>query len=105
MLANEVLSTSEGDYASSDVDVEADLEVDQLDSSGSDQEQETAAQPASISTASTKKAAPGKPGVRVPGHTLLPQARIENILQADGAFIPHRQIRQSMFLKPKICCS
>ncbi|RXW23387.1 hypothetical protein EST38_g2451 [Candolleomyces aberdarensis] len=83
MLVNEDRTDSDsGNSGCTDFDVEADLEVDQLDSSESDQET-AAAQPASISTA-TKKGAPGKPGVRVPGHTILPQARIENILQADG---------------------
>lgn len=72
----DVVMEDELDYES---DVEADLEVDELDSSGSDQE--NTAQP-SVST--SKKAPAAKPGTRVPGHTLLPQVRIENILNADG---------------------
>lgn len=81
MQSEDVVMEDELEYES---DVEADLEVDELDSSGSDQE--NAAQP-SASTAS-KKANTAKQGARVPGHTLLPQVRIENILQADGASPP-----------------
>ncbi|KAF6757517.1 hypothetical protein DFP72DRAFT_891352 [Ephemerocybe angulata] len=72
----DVVMEDELEYES---DVEADLEVDELDSSGSDQEN-----PAQPSVSTSKKVTSGKPGTRVPGHTLLPQVRIENILQADG---------------------
>ena len=66
----DVVMEDELEYES---DVEAELEVDELDSSGSDQE--NAAEPESVSTVKSKRA---------PGTTLLPQTRIENILQADG---------------------
>jgi hypothetical protein len=72
---HDVVMEDELEYES---DVEADLEVDELDSSGDDQEN-AVQQPVSTS----KKAPAVKPGTRVPGHTLLPQVRIENILNAD----------------------
>ena len=61
-----------------DSDVEAELEVDELDSD-SDPE----ADPAKPSA--RKNASSIKPGERIPGHTLLPAVRLENIIQADGA--------------------
>ncbi|KDR82680.1 hypothetical protein GALMADRAFT_220670 [Galerina marginata CBS 339.88] len=59
-------------------DVEAELEVDQLDSDSDPEEQ--------VDTAKAPKAknGAGRPGERVPGHTLLPAVRLENIIQADG---------------------
>lgn len=65
-------------------------EVDQLDS-GLDSEEEVdeldeAAPAASASvSASVSKPRPKKTGDRVPGHTLLPATRVENILQGSGA--------------------
>lgn len=53
-------------------DVEAELEVDQLDS---DTDAETEA------NASKKKSPSGE---RIPGSSLLPAMRLENIIQADG---------------------
>jgi len=66
-----------------DSDVEADLEVDQLDSDTDPEEQ--------VDTAKASKAKNGstRPGERVPGHTLLPAVRIENMLQADGRHAFH----------------
>ncbi|KAF8964228.1 hypothetical protein BDZ97DRAFT_1919179 [Flammula alnicola] len=59
-----------------DSDVEAELEVDQLDSD-TDPEVE-AVKP------NTTKNGSGRPGERVAGHTLLPAVRLENMIQADG---------------------
>ncbi|KAF8158285.1 hypothetical protein B0H34DRAFT_448808 [Crassisporium funariophilum] len=56
-------------------DVEAELEVDQLDSD-SDIEDPT--------KTSASKNGTGKAGERAPGHTLLPAVRLENMIQADG---------------------
>lgn len=61
-------------------DVEADLEVDQLDSDS--EEADAAAGPGKASGA---KSGGPRPGERVPGHTLLPASRIENMIQTDGA--------------------
>lgn len=58
-------------------DVEAELEVDQLDSDTDPEEQ------AATSKAASKNGA-ARPGERVPGHTLLPAVRLENMIQADG---------------------
>ncbi|EAU85903.1 hypothetical protein CC1G_02926 [Coprinopsis cinerea okayama7 len=78
-------------------DVEAELEVDELDPS--DDEQPAPAPTAtgpSAPSISTSSAAPpsastagrsgstSKPGVRVPGSTLFPASKIENLLQANG---------------------
>ncbi|PPQ89665.1 hypothetical protein CVT25_013852 [Psilocybe cyanescens] len=61
-----------------ETDVEAELEVDQLDSDTDPDE------PAD--TAKTHKAKNGsqRPGERIPGHTLLPAVKLENMIQADG---------------------
>lgn len=63
-----------------ETDVEAELEVDQLDSDTDPDE------PAD--TAKTHKAKNGsqRPGERIPGHTLLPAVKLENMIQADGVF-------------------
>ncbi|KAF9534472.1 hypothetical protein CPB83DRAFT_844276 [Crepidotus variabilis] len=60
-------------------DVEAELEVDQLDSDS--EEVDELADPAKPATS---KNGGTRPGERVPGHTLLPASRIENMIQADG---------------------
>ncbi|KAF8195362.1 hypothetical protein BJ912DRAFT_1056618 [Pholiota molesta] len=60
-----------------DSDVEAELEVDQLDSD-TDPEVDTAKPTA------PKNGNAIRPGERIPGHTLLPGVRLENIIQADG---------------------
>ncbi|OCH91866.1 hypothetical protein OBBRIDRAFT_493309 [Obba rivulosa] len=57
----------------------ADEEIDQLDSDLED-EPGADARPAGPS-----KTRPRRSGERVPGHTLLPQPRLENILHADGS--------------------
>lgn len=59
--------------------VESDVEdeVDQLDS-------DTDAEGPTPDQTTTKKGASGRPGVRVPGHSLLPQVKLENIIHADG---------------------
>ncbi|KAH6912843.1 hypothetical protein BKA70DRAFT_777139 [Coprinopsis sp. MPI-PUGE-AT-0042] len=61
-------------------DVEAELEVDELDPSDDEQQPAAAAPPKGKS----RKASTSKPGVRVPGHTLLPAARVESMLQSSG---------------------
>ncbi|KDQ62431.1 hypothetical protein JAAARDRAFT_203570 [Jaapia argillacea MUCL 33604] len=60
---------------------EEDEDVDQLDSD-TDVEQTPAS--GGPSSASTKKPRSRKSAERKPGHTLLPAARVENILHADG---------------------
>lgn len=59
-------------------DIEADLEVDQLDSDSDPEEQVSSTKPTKTKNGS------GRPGERVPGHTLLPAVRLENIIQAEG---------------------
>ena len=59
-------------------DVEAELEVDQLDSDTEPEEQVSSAKP------TKSKNGTGRPGERLPGHTLLPATKLENIIQADG---------------------
>ena len=63
-------------------DIEAELEVDQLDS---DSDNDDAVDP--TKTNSTSKNGTGRAGERVPGHTLLSAVRIENMIQADGLCI------------------
>ena len=60
-------------------DVEAELEVDQLDSDTDPEEQATTSKAASKNGAT-------RPGERIPGHTLLPAVRLENMIQADGGY-------------------
>ena len=61
-------------------DIEAELEVDQLDS---DSDNDDAVDPNN-----TSKNGTGRAGERVPGHSLLSAVRIENMIQADGLCIP-----------------
>ena len=61
-------------------DIEAELEVDQLDS---DSDNDDAVDP----TNPNSKNGTGRAGERVPGHTLLSAVRIENMIQADGLCI------------------
>lgn len=63
-------------------DIEAELEVDQLDS---DSDNDDALDP---TNANISKNGTGRAGERVPGHTLLSAVRIENMIQADGLYIP-----------------
>ena len=63
-------------------DIEAELEVDQLDS---DSDKDDAVDP---TDANISKNGTGRAGERVPGHTLLSAVRIENMIQADGLCIP-----------------
>jgi len=60
-----------------DSDVEAELEVDQLDSDTDPEEQ-------AATTKAASKNGGTRPGERVPGHSLLPAVRLENMIQADG---------------------
>ena len=64
-------------------DIEAELEVDQLDSDSDNDDAVDPTNPNNISKNGT-----GRAGERVPGHTLLSSVRIENIIQADGLCIP-----------------
>jgi len=59
-------------------DVEAELEVDQLDS---DSEVDELADPAKPKP---PKGGGSRPGERAPGYTLLPAVRLENMIQAEG---------------------
>ncbi|CCM01870.1 uncharacterized protein FIBRA_03941 [Fibroporia radiculosa] len=62
-----------------DVDNEDEEEVDQLDSDLDDEDEV----PFNDTNPSTKTR-PRKTGERIPGHTLIPTSRVENILHADG---------------------
>jgi hypothetical protein len=59
---------------------ENDDEVDQLDSD-SDQDNKANVE---VSSVSSQKFNAGRDGERIPGHSLLPVLRLENIIQADG---------------------
>ena len=63
-------------------DIEAELEVDQLDS---DSDNDDAVD--STKGNNTSKNGAGRAGERVPGHTLLSAVRIDNMIQADGLCI------------------
>ena len=63
-------------------DIEAELEVDQLDS---DSDNDDALDPTNANNIS--KNGTGRAGERVPGHTLLSAVRIGNMIQADGLCI------------------
>ena len=53
--------------------------------------------PNTTSTTNGKRKHPRKTGERVPGHTLLPATRLENILRADG-MCPRRIASRSLLL-------
>ncbi|CDO71442.1 hypothetical protein BN946_scf184909.g36 [Trametes cinnabarina] len=61
-----------------------DEEIDQLDSGLEDNGEEMEPESEDEGNASTAKGR-RRLGVRVPGHTLLPQDKVENILDAEGA--------------------
>ncbi|KAL7279974.1 hypothetical protein ACG7TL_006385 [Trametes sanguinea] len=61
-----------------------DEEIDQLDSGSEDHGEEMEPEIEEEEAASTAKGR-RKLGMRVPGHTLLPQDKVENILDAEGA--------------------
>lgn len=65
-----------------DTDVEAELEVDQLDSDTDPDE------PADSTKSRKTKNGSHRPGERIPGHTLLPAVKLENMIQAEGTSIP-----------------
>ncbi|PCH40132.1 hypothetical protein WOLCODRAFT_136678 [Wolfiporia cocos MD-104 SS10] len=73
-----------------DADVEEEDEVDQLDSD-LDGEDEIP-----IGTASSSNARPRRSGERVLGHTLIPSARLENIMHADG--VGGHMSREAMYI-------
>ena len=60
-------------------DIEAELEVDQLDS---DSENDGTVDPTRANN--TSKNGTGQAGERAPGHTLLSAVRLDNMMQADG---------------------
>jgi len=62
-----------------EVESELEDEVDQLDS-----ESDADASELDISTKNG-----GSGGQRMPGHSLIPALRLENIIQADGKFCPY----------------
>lgn len=65
-----------------DIETEAEDEVDQLDT---DSDTEELGGPGS----SSKKGGSGPSGERIPGRSLLPATRLENIIQADGTSPNH----------------
>ena len=62
-------------------------EIDQLDS-GLDEEESDGMEPEVEEDESASSAAKGrrKLGARTPGHTLIPQDRLDNMLQAEGVY-------------------
>ena len=68
----------------SEVDEE---EIDQLDS-GLDEEESDGMEPEVEEDESASSAAKGRRrlGARTPGHTLIPQDRLDNMLQAEGVY-------------------
>ena len=73
-------------FTSPDSDLEADLEVDQLDSD-SEINEDVPTVPGELTTnddVSTILPPRIKPGERLPGHSLLSASRVENMIQADG---------------------
>jgi len=72
---------------SPDSDLEADLEVDQLDSDSEINEDPPAASEVTVNNEVAAILPPKtKPGERLPGHPLLSASRVENMVQADGTF-------------------
>jgi hypothetical protein len=68
-----------------DSDLEADLEVDQLDSDSEINEDVPTVKEATLNDdAVTTHPSRTKPGERLPGHSLLSISRVENMIQADG---------------------
>lgn len=78
-------------------------EVDQLDS-GLDSEEEVdeldEATPVPSVSAPVNKPRPKKTGERLPGHTILPATRVENILMGSGA---SRRVRSICMLTGSVC--
>lgn len=78
-------------------------EVDQLDS-GLDSEEEMdeldEATPVPSVSAPVNKPRPKKTGERLPGHTILPATRVENILMGSGA---SRRVRSICMLTGSVC--
>lgn len=74
-------------HTSSGINSEADdEEIDQLDSGLDDVDdgmEPEAEEDGSVSTSKGRR----KLGVRQPGHTLIPQDRLDNILQAEGTVV------------------
>ena len=66
-------------------DIEAELEVDQLDS---DSDDDKILDPMHPKFPEHLVNGTGRAGERVPGHTLLSAVRMENMIQADGMCIP-----------------
>jgi hypothetical protein len=79
-MASVLEDVSMSDEMDFEDDVEAGLEVDELDPSDDEQQPAATVPPKGKS----RKASTSKPGVRVPGHTLLPAARVESMLQSSG---------------------
>ena len=68
-----------------------DEEVDQLDSGLDDEDDDDDMEPEVEEEGGSASSAKGrrKLGVRTPGHTLIPQDRLDNILQAEGMYVMH----------------
>ncbi|TFK40647.1 hypothetical protein BDQ12DRAFT_679806 [Crucibulum laeve] len=77
------------------VDFESDVEdeVDQLDS-----DTDVEGTGPNATSSSTKKVTSGLAGVRVPGQSLLPAVRLENIIQADGVMGNLALSREGLFV-------
>jgi hypothetical protein len=75
-------------FTSPDSDLEADLEVDQLDSDSEiNEDVPTVSEEVAINDDASAALPPRtKPGERVQGHSLLSASRVENMIQADGTF-------------------
>ena len=71
----------DADVDMDDLDTENEEEVDQLDSDTTQDEDV----PAGDAPTSSNKARLKKAGERVPGHSIIPIARIEDLLNAEGA--------------------
>ncbi|KAI0926960.1 hypothetical protein AcW1_007661 [Taiwanofungus camphoratus] len=68
-----------------DVDFETDVDEEEIDQLDSDLDGDDEIPVGDVSGASSSKARPRRSGERVPGHTLIPATRIENIMHADGS--------------------
>jgi hypothetical protein len=75
-------------FISPDSDLEADIEVDQLDSDSEiNEDLPAASEEVTINDEVVAILPPRtKPGERLPGHSLLSASRVESMVQADGAF-------------------
>ena len=85
----------DADVDMDDPETENDEEIDQLDSDTTEDEDV----PTSSAPSSPTKARPRKAGERVPGHSIIPMTRIEDMLEPEGASRP-LSLRTPVFDKP-----